>query len=346
MNKSYNKNNIRFGNSYALIINDLSLKNKIIDFIFNSFDLSNFRYNMLNNLQRLKFLKENEHYVTPNFLGVNYLVIFITIDNIKYCVAIDKRKMSYHKNQINLAELLMYKILCNVSDTLFKGTIFDCKLVNSQKIINGNKVFNYIMLIKDCYLLMSNKIIDIEMSEKIIHIDNIIKTQFKNDASKNFTFKINKFCKYEDLKNLVENVIPNCDIRCQGLEFYPKYSGINIVYLDKKQDKINIESNNTEEGKLIYKSYDLITNLPEYLKCRKYSYELDGKINKFWLIGTDITDVYNIHESIEEDKIGIAHIPNLKISHLCNQLIKNNEPVKFTCIYDKNYKKWIPLSTC
>ena len=96
MNKNYDKKSIRFGNGDAIIINDLSLKNKIIDFIFNSVELSNYRYNILNNLQRLKFLKENEHYVTPNFMGVNYFVVFVTINKTKYCVAIDKRKMSYH----------------------------------------------------------------------------------------------------------------------------------------------------------------------------------------------------------------------------------------------------------
>lgn len=346
MNKNYDKKSIRFGNGDAIIINDLSLKNKIIDFIFNSVELSNYRYNILNNLQRLKFLKENEHYVTPNFMGVNYFVVFVTIENVKYCVAIDKRRMSYHKNQTNLKKITMYKVMINASNSVFRGTIFDCKLINSQRMVNNRKVYNYDMLIKDCYFLMGNKIVDIEMESKIKHIDNVIKTQFsKSEKNTNFNFKINKFWDYKDLKNLVENVIPNCSIKCQGLVFYPKYSGINIIYLDKKQEKVGISSTNNNEGTIISKEFDMITNLTEYLKCREYSYEKEGKVRKLWLKNTEITDVYNLYETLEEDKIGIAHVPNLKISQMCNELVKD-EPIQFTCRYDKNYKKWIPISSC
>ena len=347
MDKSYEKKTIRFGNSDAIIINDLSLKNKIIDFIFDSVELSNYRYNMLNNLQRLKFLKENEHYVTPNFMGINYFVAFMTIDKTKYCIAIDKRKMSYHKSQTNIKKVTIYKIMINASHSVFRGTIFDCKLINSQRMINNRKVYNYDMLIKDCYFLMGNKVIDIEMGAKIKHIDNVIKTQFSQNKNRNFNFnfKINKFCKYTDLKDLVENIIPKCSIRSQGLVFYPKYSGINIIYIDKKQNRVGITSTNISEGKIESKSYDLLINLTEYLKARSYSYETEGKTKRFWLKNTEIPDVYNLFESIDDDKLGIAHIPNLKISHMCNEIVKE-EPVQFTCRYDKDYKKWIPIHTC
>ena len=32
---------------------------------------------------------------------------------------------------------------------------------------------------------------------------------------------------------------------------------------------------------------------------------------------TEITDVYNLYDDLNNDKLGIAHIPNLKISQLC-----------------------------
>ena len=54
-------------------------------------------------------------------------------------------------------------------------------------------------------------------------------------------------------------------------------------------------------------------NLEKYLNCRTYSYEIEGKKKKLWLSKTSITDVYNILENNEDkDKLGIAHIPNLK----------------------------------
>jgi hypothetical protein len=338
------KKTTRFGTSDAHIINDLGLKNKIIDFIFSSIDLSNYRYNMLSNIQRLQFLKDNEHYVTPNFMGYNYLLLFLTIDGDKYSVAVDKKNLSYHKNQVHINKVNMYKLLINASSSVFKGTIFDCKLINYSTNVDNKTIYKYFMLINDCFYLAGNKIVDLEMQQKISHIDNVIKHQFTSGAKcKNFVFKINKLNTYDELKYLIEDVIPKCNIKCQGLVFYPKYSGINVVYLDKKQDKVLINSNNKVDNTIESKSYDLIFNMINYLKCREYSYESSGKFKKLWLKNTEIPDVYYVHEEVDEENIGIAHIPNLKISHMCNEQI-HDSPVKFNCIYDKSFKKWIPIS--
>ena len=338
------KTTTKFGMGEAIIINDLSLKSKIIDFLFNSIDLSEYRYNMLNNLQRLQFLRDNEHYVTPNFLGYNYLLLFLTIDKVKYCVAIDKKRLSYHKNQVVLKKVFMYKLLINALPPIFKGTIFDCKLINSITFDNQKKIYKYYMLLKDCYLLSGTKIIDMEMKQKITHIDNIIKTQFTTGSKcKNFNFKINKLETYENLKDLIEKKIPSCGMKVQGLVFYPKFSGVNVVFLEKHQEKIDIIANYKSDDTIEAKSYDLIVNMTNYLKCRNYSYEINGKSKKLWLQNTNIPDVYNVYEEKDENKLGIAHIPNLKISHMCKEKICN-ESVRFNCRFDKEFKKWIPLN--
>ena len=339
------KKTTKFGMSDAYVINDLGLKGKIIDFLFDSINLSNYRYNMLNNLQRLQFLKDNEHYVTPNFMGYNYLLLFLTVEGQKYCVAVDKKRLSYHKEHVHLKKVNMYKVHIEASNSIFRGTIFDCKLINTVNNDGNRTIYKYFMLLKDCFYLMGNKIIDLEMLQKINHIDNVIRTQFKKGSKcKNFTFKINKLNTYDNLNELIDNVIPKCSVRCQGLVFYPKYSGINVVYLDKKQEKIGITTTNSVDNKIEAKSYDLIVNLTKYLKCRSYSYENSGKVKKFWLRNTEIPDVYNISENEDDPKIDIAHIPNLKISHMCKDNIHDGEAKRFTCRYDKNFKKWIPIN--
>ena len=349
-----NRKNYRFGNSDSIIINDVGLKNKIIDFIFNSYDLSKFRYNMLTSLQKLEFLKENEHYVTPNFYGYNYLLAFLIIDNVKYCIAIEKKGLSYHRNQIDVNRIMMHKIMVNASPVIFNGTIFDSKLISINKSSNNEKNSNdnftksrprYYMLIKDCYYLMGNQFLDLEMKNKMNHIDNTIKTHFNSKSCKNFTFKINKLSNYSELKQLIENVMPNCGIKCQGLIFYPKYSGINIVYLDKQQEKIDISVNGKDQTEIESKSYDLISNMVQYLKQRSYSYEKNGKFRKLWLKNTDIPDVYDVFERNScDNKLGIAHIPNLKTSHMCNNNINDLDIKCFECIFNNNFKKWIPLN--
>ena len=53
-----------------------------------------------------------------------------------------------------------------------------------------------------------------------------------------------------------------------GLVFFPKYSGITTIFIEKKQDKVEI-SNNVE--KVDNTTYHLIRNIVEFLSKREGS---------------------------------------------------------------------------
>ena len=93
---------IHIGNNDGILLDDKEndIRVKVLDYLYNTINLSKFRYNILDNIQKLKFLQENEHYVSPSFKGFNYFLIFMMIDGKKFCVAIDRRKLSYHKDQL------------------------------------------------------------------------------------------------------------------------------------------------------------------------------------------------------------------------------------------------------
>lgn len=319
----------KLGNSEATVINDLSIKNKIIDYLFNSLEMSKYRFNMLDNLQKLNFLKDNIHYVSPNFKGFNYFLIFTSINNINQCFVIDKKKLSYHRNKVNAKFINIYRIKIQSSQSLYNGTIFDAKLVRKHS--------KYIMLIKDCYIMMGNKVLTMEMSDKMKYINSIINTQFTNSC-KNFLIKVNRLYIYEDIDNIVNDIIPKCDIDILGLVFFPKYSGVTTIYIDKKQDKIDIQ-NNTEQ--VTNESYNLIKNIVEFLSQRKYSYE-EGKHVKLHIKRTEITDVYNLYD--EDNKIGIAHVPNMKTSLMLQKNVINDDKYFVNCVFNKKFNKYIPIS--
>ena len=86
---------IVLGGSDATVVS-LDVKNKVIDYLYSKLDLSKHRYIMLNNIQKLKFLQDNEHYVSPNYKGHNYFLIFMIIQNRSACFLID-RKMTINK---------------------------------------------------------------------------------------------------------------------------------------------------------------------------------------------------------------------------------------------------------
>ena len=86
----------------------------------------------------------------------------------------------------------------------------------------------------------------------------------------------------------------------------------------------------------------MIHDLKNFLLSREYSYETDGKKKTLLVKKTIISDVYELYDKCSTDeKIGIAHIPNIKISKYCYENIKDESMCQ--CIFSKDFNKWIPL---
>jgi hypothetical protein len=249
---------VLFGNNYGYLI-DNSIKEKIIDFLYTKIDLSKYRYIILNTFNNLKYLKDEKHYVSPNFKGNNYLLIMVTINNKQICVVIDRKKLSYHRQQLKIKDLEIIKIELNDHDNLFKssnystnnnfvsGSIFTGKLI----MLNNNHIF----LIQDCFYLSNEDFTKMDMQIKLQHLNSIIKTSYtENTYCINFHFRINQLYTYNNLKSLIQTLqqysrktlkekssldsntpvlINNSKIdnNVLGLMFFPPQSGINIIYL-------------------------------------------------------------------------------------------------------------------
>lgn len=324
---------INIGNSEGILLtdNEKDLKIKILDYLYNTLNLSKLRYGMLDNIQKLTFLQDNEHYVTPNYKGLNYFLIFINIMDKQYAILINRKKLSYHRNQVDMRTVFIVKFFVNTNSNMFLGTIFDGKLIQKD----GNHYF----LIHDCFCMMGKKILDMEMNQKMNYLNDIINSNLSNNVSDNFSFKLNKLYTYNDLPEIIEKVIPECGISSNGLIFYPPKSGNSIIHIEKRIEKIGIQS--SQDEKVDNKSYDLIFNFTDFLKSRIYSYENENKHRIFYISKTDIPDVYNLYSKKDTPKEGIAHIPNLKISHYCSENI--NIMTKVNCVYCSKFDKWIPL---
>lgn len=323
------------GNTEGFLV-DYETRQKAIDWLYSKLDLSKYRYIMLNNVSKLKFLQDNEHYVSPNFKGYNYLLMMLKINDKNLCLAIDRKKLSYHKNQLDMKTIQIIQININTIESMYNGTIFDGKIIKTNN--------QYVFLIQDCFYLMGNKYLEFDMNEKMNKLDIILKNNFKKDKTSycdNFEFKLNKLYIYKELQELINN-LNKLSIETNGLLFYPKISGINILFLDKKNEKIEIDSKNCDIIQQ-QKSYDIINDFVNFLKSRKYSYESNGKNKIFWLSRTLVPDVYDLTETDNGEKLGIALIPNLKTSQMCDDIIKDI-PIKFNCIFSNKFKKWIPLN--
>jgi hypothetical protein len=332
---------ITIGNSEGILLNDneKDIKGKIIDYLYNTINLSKLRYGMLDSIQKLKFLQENEHYVAPNYKGLNYFLIFTTIQGKTYAVLINRKKLSYHRNQVDMRTVFIVKIFVNTNTNMYSGTIFDGKIIQKD-----NK--NY-FLIQDCFCVMGKKTLDMEMCQKTEYLNDIINSNLLDNCCNNFSFKLNKLYKYSDIPEIIEKIIPSCGISSNGLIFYPPKSGNSILHIEKKLEKVGIQSSQNEL--IENKSYDLIFNFINFLESRTYSYENENKHKILGITKTDIPDVYNLYNlkdgkpNTSESKIGVAHIPNLKISHYCAKNI-TTQPKKVNCVYYAKFDKWIPLN--
>ena len=323
-------NKIKIGNNYGYIVNN-NLKNQILNYLYNKIDLSNHRYIILDNIQKLSYLKNNEHYVSPNYIGINYILLMMSINKNNYCIIIDRKNLSYHQNQLKIININIFKLDININNSFYNGTILYGKLINNQ-----------IFLIQDCIYLMGKSIDDINMNEKINILNENIDLYLNNNNSilEYFVFKVNKLYEYHDLPNIIENIKNNlliCDLenyKVSGIIFYPKKSGINFIYIDNKK-------NNYEND-----SYNIIHNYLDFLKNKDYNFEYTEK-KKLYLYKTNTVDVYELYENNNfNNKLGIALIPNLKISYMCDSLIIHDTLYKFNCIYSTKFNKWIPISLC
>jgi hypothetical protein len=338
--------NISFGCDSAQMINDIKTKKKLMDFLFNTINLSKYRYTFLNNINRLKYLKENEHYVSPNFHGYNYLFIFTIINGTNMAVMIDRRKLKYNKEHIDYSKLSCIKIEMKISKKIYNGTILDGKFIR-----NNNE---HIFLVQDVYYLLGNSLLDTGLSKKIDILDDAINKNFSTNPCKNFSIKINKLYEYSDLDTMINKIMKGCKLLTNGLIFFAKYSGTSIIFLEKETTQnAKVEIIEADVGDSCDTTLkpdrlnDIIMNMKSYLHGRKYGYmvESSNKIASLEIRKTKIPDVFDIY--IQKDEVliknGIALIPNMKTSHLCQEIFKNKEKEIMVCQYYKKFKKWIPL---
>lgn len=262
----HNDQNI-FGKIKMTTVSCFDLKKQIIDYLYSKLDINNYKYEMLNNIQKLKFLKENEHYVSFNYRGHSYFLIMMTINKKFYNFIIDRQKLNYIKAKLDLQKIVIFQIYINATPSLYEGSIFDGKFISNP--INT-------FLIHDCFFLMGNNLLKMDMINKMIYLDSIIKSNFKQDI-KNVNFKLNKLVSYNKLEEIITYATTN-QHTINGIIFYPKVSGINIIKIADKFNKVDIVSNNE---KIEYKTYDIISDYVNFLKSRIYSYENEGKKKYF-----------------------------------------------------------------
>jgi hypothetical protein len=323
-------------------ITNLNLKNNIINILYSNINFNNIKYQLINSYEHLEYIKKNNLYVMPHIMGINCLLIFIEIENKKYQCIINKKDLKFVQKNIDINKIKIYNFwinyACNELLDLYNLTIIDGKFF-----INNNNLY---YIISDIYVLSNIKLFNKMLVDKYKMIDNIISILNKNLNNK-FIIKISNLYQLNKLDDLIYNKIKNSKFKINGLIFYPEKSGKYYIYInDNDFNKLKNKENNIE----LYKHLN-IPNIPNNISVK---YQLDENlIYNFVLKKTNITDVFEIYNLINSEKIylninstnkiGIAHIPDIKTSHYCNFLSNINNIFISKCIFNKKFKKWMPI---
>ena len=60
------------------------------------------------------------------------------------------------------------------------------------------------------------------------------------------------------------------------------------------------------------------------------------------LLNVDVIELFSKDENEKIRRIGIAHIPDIKTSQICNQYVSGSQLTTIKCKLNYRFKKWVP----
>lgn len=303
---NYNKNSQTNGIQKNINYNSIDVKSDIIDYLYTSIDINKHKYYLLRTFDDLKQLKQTEHHVSPNFSGKNCFIIFKKIKKVYYSIIVDRQTLKYNKVFVDLKNVKFIPFNVKAKISIYNGTILDCKRIK----INDNQ---YVLLITDVFYLEGKDITSEYIKEKLdkikIYLDQNIKLPYK------FTFDVNKLYDYNRIKDIVNENKNNKLYNIYGIIFYPKKSGMTLLFND-----LNLEEDEKNDNTIFN------------IQLKKGNYP-------------DVYDTFILNEDNKLAKSGIAYIPTLKLSQYCEKIFLslNDKPIIFKCKYNNDYQKWEPI---
>ena len=321
----------------------LDPKQQIIEYIFNTIDVSKFKYEILQYESELSQLLKQKYYVTVNFSGFNCLMVFTKIHDRYFSIIVDRKTLSYNISKVDISKVKITNISLKLDSSIYLGTIFD-----GIYVINKNEK---LFIVTDVYYFRGQDFSNTHLTSKLLTIKSYLQSNYnQNDNENNINIIVNKPSELKDIEHLVNDVIPKVkDITLKGICFYPEISGTKLIYLFNNENKINVDS----EIEKTSCAYDYDKNIEE--KNKPKFIPKSGINYVFEMKNTNNADVYdlNIVELIDGSNgkkllkrvfVDIAYIPNIARSKWCTELLGDKKSILVECKYYKDKNKWEPIA--
>ena len=167
-------------------------------------------------------------------------------------------------------------------------------------------------IINKIYKLYGNDTQNNTIYETYQDMEKFIEESYIVDSNMNsILFKLNRIYELDELDKLINEKIPNSKFKFSSIDF--------------------IASDLSRTFRYYYSNQDI-----EIKEATMY-----GK-----LISTDVIELFSKDDHDKIKRIGIAHIPDIKTSRMCNEHISNSDLSILKCKLDYRFKKWIPHEIC
>lgn len=203
------------------IYSDQKIKQILIDYIYNTIEIYKYNYKVLNTRGDLNYINSSKYIITPNYHGYNYLMIFMRNKDRYYSYIVDRKTLTYNRDQINLDTINIIPFELDLDNKIYDGTIFD----GIYHFDTENKYF----IINDVYRFRGDNVTGDIIKYKLINVNSYL--QHYNINKNNFELSVNVYSEFKGIKEAIEKYKNGFyKIQVRGICFYPYVSGTKLIY--------------------------------------------------------------------------------------------------------------------
>jgi hypothetical protein len=328
-------------------IDQANIRSELLGYVYDTINLSRLNYKILEYGEDLQMLNEKKYFIAPNYTGSNCLLVFIRLRDKYFSFFVDRKTLTYSFKSLNLNKVKIYPVEYNLTEEIYKGTIFDGILLPE---VNGQRTY----MIYDTYRFLGNDMLNDKLDYKMINISTYLSTFYHSSPTARNGLAINELHGLFEIDRIIsqDTHLAHIDF-IKGLVFYPEVSGTKLIFMypfapkqtDMSQQKFSYSSRkgheeyqHTSKKSFTYKDETSSISMP------------NKKINLICRMKkTGLSDVYKLYlekkrskGKIFYKKIGMASILTLDKSKFCNELMKKKTSVFVKCSYNPKTKNLIP----
>lgn len=326
-----------------------NITEQLVSYIYNSVDLSKFKYEQIQFENDLSKLLKQKYFVSANFLGTPSLLVFCKIKDKYYSFILDRQTLSYNikKVEMNKVKIDMQKI--NMDLTIYAGSIFDGIYMRAE----NKDTF----MISDVYRFRGEDYTHMSLEMKLYSVIEYLKQNYDvADRTNTCELSINKIFPVAKTEYFCKSVIPAIKTyKTRGLVFYPEESGTKLIFLFGNEKKVS-EKREQKDDKLEEK----IKSDPLNKTDTKYINTAGKDVFAILEIKqTENIDVYKLFavEKTKENvdgklrtvlkrvKMGLAYVVGIQQSNFCRNLFidNKNKNILVKCKFNNEKSKWEPI---